>query len=234
VKVDFRLISATNRNLLELVKAGHFREDLFYRLHIFPITMPPLRERLEDVSDLVRRFVTRFAAEEGKRVRSVSAEAIQMLTSYRWPGNVRQLENAVFRAVVLADTDEIGVAEFPQIAAQVPGFEAFAAPQPLAAPKPAQESASTPLVIDAPETAPAAAADTLSLLGADGHMRLMEEIEASAIRFAIAHYRGRMTEVSRRLGIGRSTLYRKLKDLGLATGPEGEGAEMQETGVAGK
>ena len=172
MKVDFRLISATNSNLLELVKAGHFREDLFYRLHIFPITMPPLRERLEDVPDLVRRFVTRFAAEEGKRVRSVSAEAIKMLTSYRWPGNVRQLENAVFRAVVLADTDEIGVAEFPQIAAQVPGFEAFAAPQPLPAPRPAHESASAPLVIDAPETAPAAWTDSLPLLGADGHMRL--------------------------------------------------------------
>jgi DNA-binding NtrC family response regulator len=234
VKVDFRLISATNSNLLELVKAGHFREDLFYRLHIFPITMPPLRERLEDVPDLVRRFVTRFAAEEGKRVRSVSAEAIKMLTSYRWPGNVRQLENAVFRAVVLADTDEIGVAEFPQIAAQVPGFEAFAAPQPLPAPRPAQEPASAPLVIDSPETAPTASADSLPLLGADGHIRPMEEIEAAVIRFTIAHYRGRMTEVSRRLGIGRSTLYRKLKDLGVATGLEDEPAEMQETGVAGK
>jgi DNA-binding NtrC family response regulator len=234
VKVDFRLISATNSNLLELVKAGHFREDLFYRLHIFPITMPPLRERLEDVPDLVRRFVTRFAAEEGKRVRSVSAEAIKMLTSYRWPGNVRQLENAVFRAVVLADTDEIGVAEFPQIAAQVPGFEAFAAPQPLPAPRPAQEPASAPLVIDSPETAPTASADSLPLLGVDGHIRPMEEIEAAVIRFTIAHYRGRMTEVSRRLGIGRSTLYRKLKDLGVATGLEDEPAEMQEMGVAGK
>ena len=89
-------------------------------------------------------------------------------------------------------------------------------------------------MIDAPETAPAASADSLPLLGVDGHVRPMEEIEAAAIRFAIAHYRGRMTEVSRRLGIGRSTLYRKLKDLGLATGPEDEPAEMQETGVAGK
>jgi DNA-binding NtrC family response regulator len=167
-------------------------------------------------------------------VRSVSAEAIKMLTSYRWPGNVRQLENAVFRAVVLADTDEIGVAEFPQIAAQVPGFEAFAAPQPLPAPRPAQEPVSAPLVIDAPETAPAASVDSIPLVGADGHVRSMEEIEATAIRFAIAHYRGRMTEVSRRLGIGRSTLYRKLKDLGVATGPEDEPAEMQETAVSGK
>ncbi len=128
VKVNFRLISATNRDLLELVKAGRFREDLFYRLHIFPITMPPLRERIEDIPELVRRFVTRFAAEEGKWVRAVSAEAIAMLSTHKWPGNVRQLENAVFRAVVLADSEEIGPAEFPQIAAQVPGFESFSIP----------------------------------------------------------------------------------------------------------
>jgi DNA-binding NtrC family response regulator len=140
----------------------------------------------------------------------------------------------VFRAVVLADTDEIGVAEFPQIAAQVPGFEAFAAPQPLPVARLAHEPVSAPLVIDAPETAPATSADSLALMGADGHVRSMEEIEATTIRFAIAHYRGRMTEVSRRLGIGRSTLYRKLKDLGVATGPEDEPAEMHETGVAGK
>ena len=116
----------------------------------------------------------------------------------------------------------------------MPGFEAYAAPQPSPVQRQAQEPASAPLVIDAPETAPAASADSLPLVGADGHVRPIEEIEASAIRFAIAHYRGRMTEVSRRLGIGRSTLYRKLKDLGLATGPDGEGAEMQDIGVAGK
>src|SRR5271166_1842094 len=118
VKVDVRLISATNRNLVSDVKAGRFREDLFYRLHVFPITVPPLRDRLEDISDLVRHFLARFAAEEGKHVRTVSAAAMKLLGTYHWPGNVRQLENAVFRAVVLADGDEIGVNEFPQIAVQ--------------------------------------------------------------------------------------------------------------------
>jgi DNA-binding NtrC family response regulator len=216
VKTDFRLISATNRDLMEAVRAGRFREDLFYRLHIFPITVPPLRERMEDVPDLVRRFAARFAAEEGKRVRSVSADAMRLLTGYRWPGNVRQLENAMFRAVVLADTDEIGVAEFPQIAAQVPGFEAFALPAPR--PQPAEQASAEPLMlVDSPAITPAAmpAMGTLRLVGPDGHVRPMEELEAQAIRFAIDHYRGRMTEVARRLQIGRSTLYRKLKDLGL-------------------
>src|SRR5438477_12636107 len=118
VKVDVRIMSATNRDLIADVKDGRFREDLFYRLHVFPITVPPLCERPEDISELARHFLARFAAEEGKRISRVTGAALALLATYRWPGNVRQLENAVFRAVVLADGDEIGVAEFPQIAAR--------------------------------------------------------------------------------------------------------------------
>jgi DNA-binding NtrC family response regulator len=236
VKVDFRLISASNRDLLQLVRAGKFREDLFYRLHIFPITVPPLRERMEDLPDLVRRFVARFAAEESKQVRSVSAEAMSLLSAYRWPGNVRQLENAVFRAVVLAENDEIGIAEFPQIAAQVPGYEGFAVPAAPIAP-PRESSADALVVIDeSPATAPGTAngfGDNLPLIGGDGHVRPLESLEAETIRFAIDRYRGRMTEVARRLKIGRSTLYRKLKELGFETGPESpEMGEQSTTRVA--
>src|SRR5258707_4551493 len=109
VKVDVRIISATNRDLIADVKAGRFREDLFYRLHVFPISIPPLRARLEDIPELTRHFLTRIAAEEGKRVRGIGNEALALLGAYRWPGNVRQLENAIFRAVVLAEGEEIGV-----------------------------------------------------------------------------------------------------------------------------
>src|SRR6202041_2153495 len=119
VKVDVRLISATNRDLIADVKAGRFREDLFYRLHVFPITVPPLRERSTDIPALARHFLARFAAEEGKRIRLVAPEALRVLTTFHWPGNIRQLENAVFRAVVLAEADAVGLDEFPQIAAQV-------------------------------------------------------------------------------------------------------------------
>src|SRR2546429_7134160 len=112
------LISAADRSLLTAVKEGRFREDLFYRLHVFPILVPPLREHPEDIPDLVRHFLARFSVEEGKRIRAVSAAAMSLLCTQAWPGNVRQLENAVFRAVVLAEGDEIGVSEFPQLAAQ--------------------------------------------------------------------------------------------------------------------
>src|SRR5882672_1087081 len=118
IRVNVRLISATNRNLLTDVKSGRFREDLFYRLHVFPITVPPLRDRAEDIPELTRHFMVRFAAAEGKWVRSMPAETLRLLSSYHWPGNVRQLENAIFRAVVLAEGEEISLNEFPQIAAQ--------------------------------------------------------------------------------------------------------------------
>ena len=119
IKVDVRIVSATNRDLIADVKAGRFREDLFYRLHVFPITVPPLRERPADIPALSRHFLARFAAEEGKRIRLITPEALRMLAAFHWPGNIRQLENTLFRAVVLAEGDTIGLAEFPQISAQV-------------------------------------------------------------------------------------------------------------------
>jgi DNA-binding NtrC family response regulator len=154
--------------------------------------------------------MARFAAEEGKRLRGISSEAMTLLTRYDWPGNVRQLENAMFRAVVLADADELTVAEFPQIAFQVDGFDiripsAPANPPPGTAPEPVRE------IVRVEVRDPHA----LSMTGEDGDVRRLEELEADIIRFALAHYRGHMSEVSRRLGIGRSTLYRKLKELGL-------------------
>jgi DNA-binding NtrC family response regulator len=209
VRVDIRLISATNQNLIELVKRGQFREDLFYRLNVFPITIPPLRARRDDIGDLARRFATRFAAEEGKKLRGISHETINLLSSYDWPGNVRQLENAVFRAVVLADGDELTVNEFPQIAAHVEGFSVRLPPLPAPAPAagPAPEREIVRVEIRDPNVLP--------LLGPHGEMRRLEDLEAEVIKFALVHYRGQMSEIARRLGIGRSTLYRKMKEYGL-------------------
>jgi DNA-binding NtrC family response regulator len=209
VRVDIRLISATNQNLIELVKRGLFREDLFYRLNVFPITIPPLRARRDDIGDLARRFATRFAAEEGKKLRGVTHEAINLLSSYDWPGNVRQLENAMFRAVVLADGDELTVNEFPQVAAHVEGFSARLPPLP--APVPAAGPASEREIVRVEIRDP----NVLPLLGQHGDMRRLEDLEAEVIKFALIHYRGQMSEIARRLGIGRSTLYRKMKEYGL-------------------
>ncbi len=212
VRVDIRLISATNKSLLDQVKQGEFREDLYYRLNVFPIMLPSLRGRREDIPDLAKSFAARFAAEEGKRIRGFSPEAMALLQRYDWPGNVRQLENAVFRAVVLADADELTLAEFPQIAAQVDGFDVRIPPAPV--PSPHQPVLSEPpRFIQVPVRDP----NALDLI-AGSDVRRLEELEREIIKFALDHYRGHMSEVSRKLGIGRSTLYRKLKEYGLDDG----------------
>jgi two-component system response regulator AtoC len=105
IKVDVRLIAATNKDLEQMVKQGTFREDLYYRLHVIQIYLPPLRERKEDIPLLVDHFLQRYNAENGKQLKSASQEAMQMLMNYHWPGNVRELENAIERAVVLAEPD---------------------------------------------------------------------------------------------------------------------------------
>jgi DNA-binding NtrC family response regulator len=229
VKVDARIISATNRDLAADVGAGRFREDLFYRLHVFPIAVPALAERPEDIAELVRHFLARFAAEEGKRIRTISAEALGLLTAYRWPGNVRQLENAVFRAVVLAEADEVGVGEFPQIATQLARHPAGDDEGAQIGPPARSFGPAIPVAEDhlaglggsiAPYGLPAA---TLQLTDPSGEVRPLEEVETEVIRFAVTHYRGQMSEVARRLRIGRSTLYRKLDLLGLdADAPEAD------------
>jgi len=209
VKVDVRIISATNRRLLDRVKAGQFREDLFYRLHVLPLTIPPLRTRREDIPPLLRHFLMRFCAEEKRSIGGITGEAMARLAQLDWPGNIRQLENAVYRAVVMSDGDQLGLADFPlAIAPSV---------------VPSEDTTGEPLVIERSEPqfvaasevpiAPLPSVGNLSMLTADDEVRPLDEMEREIIRFAISHYRGQMSEVARRLKIGRSTLYRKLDEI---------------------
>ncbi|WP_428522514.1 sigma-54-dependent transcriptional regulator [Roseibium sp.] len=236
VKVDFRLISATNRRLIDQVKDGAFREDLYYRLNVFPIWIPPLRDRREDIPALVRHFLARFAAEEGKpQVSGVAQDALAMLQEYAWHGNIRQLQNTVFRAVVLCDGAQLTIDDFPQVAAAIehPGSQSGvvhpSASAPFAAvlqetaasapPPPAQQGAPTATTTSTPAGFEGSAPfGFMRNLDPEGHVRKLTDIEEELIRAAIKHYSGRMTEVAKRLGIGRSTLYRKLKEYGLDDG----------------
>jgi DNA-binding NtrC family response regulator len=221
VKVDVRIISATNRKLLDLVKNGAFREDLFYRLHVLPLTIPPLRMRREDIPHLLRHFLARFAAEENRTITGISGEAVAHLAQLDWPGNIRQLENTVYRAVVMSETDLLGLPDFPQTVGHAVTDGQFPHSEPLVvAPStaPAMVSGS-----DIP-IAPLANAGSLVMLTATGEVRPLEDMENEIIRFAISHYRGQMSEVARRLKIGRSTLYRKL-DEAAANDPAEGGAQ---------
>ncbi|MBX9745818.1 MAG: sigma-54 dependent transcriptional regulator [Hyphomonadaceae bacterium] len=225
VKVDVRIISATNKDLAKLVADGRFREDLYYRLNVFPIEAPPLRERKEDLPTLVQRFIARFNAEEGRAVRGAAPATMQMLAEFDWPGNVRQLENAVFRAVILCEGDLLQPEDFPQISGLKP---LFAANDTVAADMPAPANDTHVDVAHASfRQAMQAASDVstapVKVFDEEGHLRQLEQVERDLIELAIDHYAGHMSEVARRLGIGRSTLYRKLREYGLEERVAAEG-----------
>jgi len=226
VKVDVRIISATNRKLLDRVKSGHFREDLFYRLHVLPLTIPPLRTRREDIPHLLRLFLARFSAEESRHITGISGEAMAYLSQLDWPGNIRQLENTVYRAVVMSEGDQLGLSDFPQAANMHSPPISSAAGEPLIV-EPVSH-AIAPAMVSGNEIpiVPLPAAGSLSMLTHAGDVRPLEELENEIIRFAISHYRGQMSEVARRLKIGRSTLYRKIDEAADAD-PTGGGTEGQ-------
>jgi DNA-binding NtrC family response regulator len=213
-RVNVRVISATNRRLLNLARTGEFREDLYYRLNVFPIYVPPLRERMEDVPAMVEMFIARFAAEANKRVLGISPAALDLLMGYDWPGNVRQLENTVYRAVILSDGAYLETIDFPQIVAQANGRDLAAGAMAAVPVPPApvhidMAPARERLTVDRPTTP----ADRF--LGPNGDVTPLADLEREAIVFAIEHHGGRMSRVARALGIGRSTLYRKLHEYGL-------------------
>ena len=169
--------------------------------------VPSLRDRAADIAPLAQHFIARFAAEENKLVAGLTREAAELLERFTWPGNVRQLENTIFRAVVLCDGALLDVCDFPQIAAAM-GVEASQRNAFAASPPPRSAAAcGARLAAGSPYA--------LSATDAAGHIRKFEELESEIIRMAITRYDGHMSEVARRLGIGRSTLYRKLKEFGL-------------------
>src|SRR5690606_26901691 len=175
VKVNVRIISATNRDLAVMSRDGTFREDLYYRLNVFPIMVPPLRDRRSDIAPLARFFIERFAAEENKAVSGLTPQAAQLVERFSWPGNVRQLENTIFRAVVLCDGALLDVCDFPQIAAAM-GVDALAR-QNAYVPAAAMGDAGAPPVARA-----TASPYALSMTGADGHIRKFEDMEGEIIK----------------------------------------------------
>lgn len=204
-KVDVRVISATNRDLASLVGEGRFREDLYYRLNVFPIVVPTLRDRREDIPRLAERFMASYAVTEGKPIKGFSPEVMDLILRHHWPGNVRELENAIFRAVVLCDGDRLEIQDFPNIGGLVggPGRQ-VGTRRPGVEAEPGDGSGVT---VQDPH----------------GDLRALRDVEGDMIRAALVRYGGRMAEVARRLGIGRSTLYRKVRELGIEVEDERPG-----------
>ena len=189
-RVDVRLIAASNFPLKELAEHGEFLPALHSALAATTVTLPPLRSRSGDIPALARHFLARIGEQPGLRPLGITDGALALLGAYDWPGNVRQLQAVLFRAAVFCDGDALTADDFPQLRSMITA-------EPQSSGGVHHESAG------------------VMLFTADGNLRPLEDIEADVIRLAIGHYRGRMTEVARRLGIGRSTLYRKLGELGI-------------------
>jgi len=184
VKVDVRIVCATNRDPLAEVEAGRFREDLYYRLHVVPIEMPPLRDRGDDVLLIARRFLKQFGAEEHKLFSGLTAEVESVLAAYRWPGNVRQLQN-VLRSIAVLEQGGIVKAEMLPREIRAPETAPALSPDPVV-PRPSSERAA-----------------------AKPPIRPLAEIEREAIEKAIAICNGNLTEAARYLDINVSTIHRK-------------------------
>ncbi|WP_438993114.1 sigma-54 interaction domain-containing protein [Pseudemcibacter sp.] len=202
-KIDVRIISATNKNLQELVANGQFREDLFYRVNVFPVEIPLLNKRQGDIQTLVSHFVQKVCDREGRMIKSLTTNATMLLNSYHWPGNVRQLENAVMRAVILSDGDMITDKDFPQILEDI---------KRLAKENKRKNRRADDLIreLDIPKEF-----HYVTIYDEKANVRRLDHIENIMIRYAFVRYKGKMTEIARRQGMGRSTLYRKAAEIGL-------------------
>ena len=189
LKTDVRVVAATNVDLEKAIEDGKFRKDLFYRLSVFPINLPPLRERPEDIHILVFHFLELYKQKTGRFVSGISKEALRAMVNYDWLGNVRELENAIERAVIIASGRQIELDDLPE-AISKKAFENQAQARHERAIA-ANEGRAINLEIDFPAS--------------------MEEIEKKAIEMALDYTNGDKSRASKLLNIGRKTLYRKLE-----------------------
>ncbi|MBX7054305.1 MAG: sigma 54-interacting transcriptional regulator [Pyrinomonadaceae bacterium] len=194
IKADVRVIAATNSDLETAIESGQFRKDLYYRLSVFPISLPPLRERPEDVHLLIFHFLEHYKEKSGRFVSGISNEAMRALVSYEWPGNVRELENAIERAVIIASGRQIELSDLPDaIGRRVTEAHAYARQERAAA---AGDGRSIALDITLPSA--------------------MDEIEKQVITATLDYTAGDKSRAARLLGIGRKTLYRKIDEYEIA------------------
>ena len=193
VKVDVRVLSATSRNLAEEIAAGRFREDLYYRLNVVPVRLPPLRERREDIPELVSHFLARFAAERRMRPPSISDEAMAALQAHDWPGNVRQLRNIIERTIILAPGDRVSCIEVDLL---------------------------PPEILDH-QTAVGGSSTGMAIMGSPLR-EARESFEREYLKIQIRRFSGNISRTASFIGMERSALHRKLKALGIGDKREGD------------
>ena len=198
IHVDLRIISATNRNLEDAVKEGRFREDLYYRLMVYLISLPPLRVRKEDIPLLINHFLKKYKGEISKNISTVSSHALEALVSYPWPGNVRQLENEIYRAMVTTQTNSVQIENLsPEIQKLREGYVD-------------QENKFVPYIENREKTLPSFKNHPQPISPTLSGTKF-NEIEKNAIIEALDKANGNIPQAAKALGISRATFYRKIK-----------------------
>jgi len=188
IKTDVRVVAASNVDLKRAVELGTFRQDVYYRLSVFPIRLPPLRERPEDIHPLVIHFIEHYKQKTGRFISGISKDALQALITYKWSGNVRELENAIERAVIIASGRGIDLEDLPEAITKI-ALESRDRIKVERA-KAASEGRTSTFEVTVPSS--------------------MEEIERQAIEATLDYTNGDKSQAARALGIGRKTIYRKL------------------------
>jgi two-component system, NtrC family, response regulator len=204
IKVDVRLVTATNRDLVKEIEKERFREDLYYRLNVVPIHVPPLRERREDIPDLVGHILEKFKGRLGKEIEEITPEGMALLQSYAWPGNVRELENVLERTILFSNSPVISVEDLPEDLLR--GRGAGPSPEVGVGPKQAQEMAAT------------GEASLKEIVRAE-----TERVERNMILASLKETGGNVTHAAKRLKISRKSLQNKMKEFGLRD-RDGDGA----------
>jgi DNA-binding NtrC family response regulator len=218
-KVDIRLIAATNRDLRAMIKAGQFREDLYYRLHALSILIPPLRERTSAIPCFIGHFIDRYNKLFAKNVKFISRSALRILCEYSWPGNIRQLAHVIETAVLMSDSDRISVADLSDEILKVAALPVVADPSP-AIPFGDPEM---DIVLPPPQLAP----DSQKSNGVDELSLLLDNVIKKTLLRSLQETAGNRRRAADLLGVSRSTLYRMLARYGLgeAGKPVSEGAD---------
>jgi two-component system response regulator PilR (NtrC family)/two-component system response regulator HydG len=192
IKTDVRFISASNKDILSEVNSKNFREDLYYRINVFKICIPPLRERINDIPELVDVFVKRYGALSGKKINKLDPSTMDKLTSYNWPGNIRQLQNSIRRAILITTNDTLLPEhfDFPDL------------------------GENDLRMVESLESG----LSTLEAALRRGEVLPLSEVEEIFIRRALNATNGNISAAAEKLGVGRSTVYRKMQELGINIG----------------
>lgn len=210
-----RVMGSVTGSSIDLVQSRRLREELFYRLGIYQFSLAPFATRRDDILRSALGLISRISVETGRFIRTIDPHAIELLRSHSWSGNARELERVVTQAISICHQDRLGISDFPSLVCKQSSLG------PLG-----QTSAISPIIDSATGSMPdpistsQLSTNFMGLTDSSGHLRPFEQIEASILRFAFDHYSGRVAEIARYLGIGRSTLYRKLRQAGILCSPE--------------